>query len=333
MPPPPAKTRPASTGYVVESRLSKGRLEIFSGREYEKRTRIKAGFLGFDDEIPSLPSGKPLPVSERWVTVLSSQYGCSISCPTCGVSALPFKGNATFDDLWRQLVEGRSCYPGVNYAERLAIHFTRMGEPVLNGAVFSFAEWLAYDGKLKIQEELGLRIEIIHPVLTTMMPEWDSTVERVMRWAALKNHDFRGQACLRLSINSTDEGQRRRMFNGKAMTLSKIAEVAEQLPTPLGRKYCLDFSYTGNNLIDSQALAKLFDAERFICRIHPARETDACRRNGIKTIDPNAGSRALLPISDALESAGFDVLVMMPHAAIDKRKGPDQATASDYSRP
>jgi 23S rRNA (adenine2503-C2)-methyltransferase len=301
------------TGYLIVDDYANGALETLSIGDYGKAVNVKADFLGYTRPIDGVPNGDCLPMSEKWVITLSTQYGCPMRCNFCDVPNIKFGGNATFADLKRQLYTAIGMFPDVRYAERLNIHFARMGEPTFNERVFKFSEWLAFDGKLEIQRDLNLRIEVIHPVLTTSLPKSLKLLKpRILAWCDIKNNYFRGQAGLQFSINSTDEDQRNEMFNGMQMQLEEFSKFAAELPEPIGRKYCLNFAYATGSIIDAKKLVSLFDPNKFMVKITPIHNNEACKKNGIETVD---GYQSYAPYADverSLIDVGFDVLVFVP---------------------
>lgn len=301
------------TGYLVVKGYSKAQLETLSIGDYGKRHNVKADFLGYTKEIDGVPNTECMPLSEKWVVTLSTQYGCRMKCNFCDVPNVPWKGNVSFDDLQAQLSNALNCFPDVRYTERLNIHFARMGEPIFNDHVFKFAEWLAGLGKQWLQEERNLRCEVIHPVLTTSLPaNFAKLPSRLYEWCRIKNAMFNGQAGLQFSINSTNAPQREEMFGGMAISLEEFANIADALPMPLGRKYCLNFAYCTDFEIDPHRLCQLFDADKFMCKITPIHNNNACKKNGIET---TGGYDTYLPYKEpeeALKSVGFDVLVFVP---------------------
>lgn len=300
------------TGYLLVGQYDKGKLETLSIGDYGKHKNIKADFLGYSQEISGVANGEIIPLQEKWVITLSTQYGCVMGCNFCDVPNIKFAGNVSFNDLKMQFYSALSCYPDVVYTDRLNIHFARMGEPIFNPAVVEFSTWLA-KSKLQIQQETGKRFEVIHPVLTTMCPNYKHTEGRLESWANhYKNHLFRGQAGLQLSINSTCNEQRDKMFGGDSMSLEQISEMVKDFPEPLGRKYCLNFAYASGNETDGEKLAKLFDPSKWMVKITPIHNNTACRENGIETID---GYHTYYPYKQPEESfktAGFDTLIFIP---------------------
>jgi 23S rRNA (adenine2503-C2)-methyltransferase len=307
------------TGYLFTSACSKGLLETLSIGDYGKAYNVKADFLGYRNEIAGVPNTECMPLSEKWVVTLSTQYGCPMKCTFCDVPNVPWNGNATYDDLKSQLYNAISLFPDVHYTERLNIHFARMGEPIFNENVFSFAKWL-YEYKWSIAEETGLSIEVIHPVLTTSLPKKFVHLERrILEWCEIKNRVYNGQAGLQFSINSTSDEQRSVTYRDMQLPLDRLARIAEKMPTPVGRKYCLNFAYATGNEIDGDKLKRWFDPAKFMCKVTPIHNNNACRANGIET---TGGYESYLPYADPeriMKQAGFDVLVFVP--SLDEEDG------------
>lgn len=299
------------TGYLFNNEYSKGQLETLSIGDYGKAHNIKADFLGYSRELNGVANTACMPLQEKWVITVSTQYGCAMKCNFCDVPNIKFAGNATFDDLKDQLYAAIACFPDVKYTDRLNLHYARMGDPIFNPDVLAFSCWLA-KARGQIQEDLGLRLETIHPVFTTMCPEMRYTRSRLNDWVNIKNDMFNGQAGLQLSINSTNEEQRSKMFDGKQMTLEQIALMAKDWPNPVGRKYCLNFAYCTDYEVDAVKLAKLFDTEKFMCKITPIHNNTACKENGIETKGGYESYAPYAPIEEALKEQGFDVLIFIP---------------------
>lgn len=299
------------TGYLIVDDYSKGKLETLSIGDYGKQVNVKADFLGYKKEINGVPNTDCMPLSEKWVITLSTQTGCTQKCTFCDVPNVKFKGNASKQDLWDQLSHAFECFPDVKYVERLNIHFARMGEPIFNENVFTFAVEL-FDSKMRIQKEYGIRLETVHPVLTTSLPKYKLLEERIVEWCNIKNMIYNGQAGMQFSINSTCENQRQDMFGGGSITLEEFARIAEELPNPIGRKYCLNFAYASGYEVDGKKLASMFDSEKFMCKVTPIHQNNACRENGIQTIDGYQDYHPYRYPEESLKDAGFDVLVFVP---------------------
>jgi len=314
-----AKKFPIPTGYLFTGDYSKGQLETLSIGDYGKAVNVKADFLGFNKPLNGVPNTHCMPLSEKWVITLSTQYGCPMKCTFCDVPNVPWRGNVTGKDLWAQMKNAISLFPETKYTERMNVHFARMGDPIFNKDVFLFSHWL-YNNKRSIQLETGLSIEVIHPVLTTSLPKKFSKLqERILEWCDIKNHVYNGQAGLQFSINSTNENQRTEMFGGLQLTLEDLSEITKKMPYPLSRKYCLNFAFSTDFEIDAEKIARLFDADKFMCKITPIHNNTACIENGIKTVGGYDSYRPYEKPENDLKNAGFDVLVFVP--SIDEEDG------------
>jgi len=300
------------TGYLIVDRYEKGQLETLSIGDYGKSANVKADFLGYTRPLNGVQNVPCMPLSEKWVVTLSTQYGCQMGCTFCDVPKIKWNGNVSKEDLYLQLSRALAAFPNVSYTERLNIHFARMGDPIFNNAVFDFVLDL-YEYKRSYQGALGLRAEVIHPVLTTSCPKMFKQLRRNLnRWVDLKNQLYHGQAGLQLSINSTNENQRKEMFAGNSLELEGIAEICRDFADPLSRKYCLNFAYSTDFEIDAVKLANLFDPNKFMVKITPIHNNNACRENSIKTVDGYSSFAPYSGVERDLINAGFDVLVFVP---------------------
>lgn len=310
---------PIPTGYLFVDDYERGQLETLSIGDYGKKYNVKADFLGYTKEISGVPNTYCMPLSEKWVVTLSTQYGCPMKCTFCDVPNVKFNGNATEDDLRKQLYSAIGLFPKTKYTERLNIHFARMGDPIFNTCVLNFAQWLSRSKSI-IFADTGLRIEVIHPVLTTSLPRKHKALRsNILHWCNIKNDLFNGQAGLQFSINSTNEEQRTKMFGDQQLHLEDFAKIAASLPYPVSRKYCLNFAYSTDFEIDASVVKKYFDPEKFMCKITPIHNNNACRENKIKT---EGGYDSWTPYKqpeEDLKAAGFDVLVFVP--SIDEEEG------------
>ena len=90
------KKYPIPTGYLLVGDYEKGQLETLSIGDYGKARNVKADFLGYTQRINGVPNGQCLPLSEKWVVTLSTQYGCPMKCTFCDVPNIQFKGNVSF---------------------------------------------------------------------------------------------------------------------------------------------------------------------------------------------------------------------------------------------
>lgn len=308
------------TGYLIVDDYSKGKLETLSIGDYGKSHNIKADFLGYSKEINGVPDGFCKPLSDKWVITLSTQYGCIQKCKFCACPNVKFNGNATFDDLLGQFNNAIDCFPIVRNTDRLNLHFARMGEPVVNNDVFKFSRFLYKEKGGEIFSRNKLRIETIHPVLTTSLPKkFKKLEEKLFEWCDIKNNVYNGQAGLQISINSTNKEQRDDMFNNCSLSIENFSKIADKLPNPIGRKYCLNFAYSSNFEINAEKLSSLFSPEKWMVKITPIHNNQECRKNGYETKGGYTSFKPYQEVEQSLKSHGFDVLIFVP--SMDEEKG------------
>lgn len=306
------------TGFLFKDHYSRGELETLSIGDYGKRWNVKADFLGYNKEINGVPNIECMPLSEKWVITVSTQYGCLSRCNFCDVPNVKYNGNASFEDLYQQLKNAISLFPKCRYTERLNLHYARMGEPSFNPAVLEFTNFLFKERK-QFQDDTGLKVEVLHPVLTSMAPKKNKNWQKIIHeWAAIKNQNL-GQCGLQISINSTDAKQREHMFGSDTHSLEDIAAMLSTLPDPVSRKYCLNFAYSTDYIIDAEKVAKLFNPDKWMCKITPIHNNTACTSNGIKTLGGYESYHPYKKPEEDLKAAGFDVLVFVP--SIDEEDG------------
>lgn len=296
------------TGNIMIVEGEKGKLEVLSLGDYGRTNNVKAQFLDLNRNIDGVANGKCMPLEEKWVVTLSTQYGCNSACKICDVPKVGKGINATYDDMKGQIEAALSLHPEVVGTKRLNIHYARMGEPSWNTDVLK----LSYDLYKIVRPYIGN--SLIHPVFTTMCPNKNKKLFSVLQeWTNdIKNDLFRGDAGLQLSINSTSDEQRNDMFSGNALSLKEISDIVRDLPIPRGRKYALNFALADNYEVDAHKLRELFSPKKCMVKITPLHMTHSCKENDIKTSD---GYTSFTPYEKAekdLIDAGFDVLIFVP---------------------
>lgn len=302
------KTIKVPTGEIYVAQGELGMLEFLTVGDYGKNANIKADFLGITRELNGVPNGEPMPLSEKWVITLSTQYGCSMDCKFCDVPKVGKGRNATYADLRDQILTAIRRHPEVKSTKRLNIHYARMGEPTWNLKVILNA--LSLPGL--IEPYLGK--SLIHPVVSTMLPKGNKKLEIFLYdWVdAVKNGRYRGDAGLQFSINSTDDAQREHLFSGNSLPLAAISAIGNRLPMPVGRKFALNFALADDSIIDGAKLASLFDPEKFMCKITPLHRTTSCESNGIVTTGGYDRFTPYKAVEEDMKAHGFDVIVFVP---------------------
>ena len=280
-------------------------LEFLTVGDYGKENNIKADFLGLTKEIHGVEN-TAVDLSKKWVATISTQKGCPMHCKFCDVPKFGFYGNASIEDMERQIrtiIEGES----IKETDRFNVHFARMGEPTWNENVLAFG--LALKG---IAKSAGLVAKTIHPVVSTMLPKANSKLGNFLQiWCSIKNEFYNGEAGLQLSINSTDDGQRSELFSSRSLSLTEISRLADKLPMPVGRKYTLNFPVTAQTILDARKLSELFDKDKFIVKITPIHETTSAIESGLQ-ITGYTDYDVYRHLEQPLLEEGWDVIVFVP---------------------
>jgi len=298
------------TGDILVVKGSRGKLEMLSLGDYGKAVNLKCDAMGLSRSIEKVEHTKLLPLEEKWVLTISTQYGCSMNCQFCDVHRVGKGVNATLDDLTGQVWTGLNLHPEVTKTERLNIHFARMGEPTWNPAVLDAARYF--------KPILG--VGKIHPVVSTMMPRHNEWLPLFIReWLHIKNKVYDGEAGLQLSINSTNNAERRVMFRGNAHTLQDIAAIMAPMPFPCGRKITLNFALAHWE-IDPDELARYFSPDRYIIKLTPMHVTKGAMRHGIVTAGDYTTGKPYEVVEEALKSVGYDVLVFVASTEEDESR-------------
>lgn len=289
-------------------------LEFVSIGDYGKEKNLKADHMGLTDEINGVPHGELVPLSEKWVITISTQYGCSMACKFCDVPKVGSGVNVTYNDLLSQVESAIGLHPEIQHTDRLNLHYARMGEPTFNSDVITSAYYLA--GKL---DSNGWGF---HPVVSTMMPRNNPKLRGFLsEWLDLKNR-LDGEAGLQLSINTTDEAVRAKMMP-HALTFREMYDVMYDVLSTKenikGRKITLNFALT-DAPVDGEVLKEYFSPKYFICKLTPMHNTAAVMKQDMTT---DKGYELYYPYKDAedsLKKAGFDVLVFIPSKEEDESK-------------
>ncbi len=290
------------TGNILIVEGQKGKLEMLSIGDYGKDVNLTR---------QKVEHVKLLPLSEKWVITISTQYGCSMGCTFCDVPMVGAGKNATFYDLINQVLTGITLHPEIKSTKRLNIHFARMGEPTFNPTVLDAAKWF--------HTHLLPEHEVVHPVVSTMMPKRNEWLKLFIHtWMRMKNRLYGGNAGLQLSINSTNEGERNIMFNGNALSLPEIAKIMDGI-VPVGRKITLNFAVAGYE-IDPDVLLRYFNPELYIIKLTPMHKTNTAESNDIKTSGKYTEYYPYKEYDINLQNAGYEVLVFIASKEEDESK-------------
>jgi 23S rRNA (adenine2503-C2)-methyltransferase len=286
------------TGDILVVEGENGKLEMLSLGDYGQQVNL--------NQNKPVPNGLPLlPLTEKWVITISTQYGCGMGCTFCDVPKVGSGINATKKDLIDQVQAGLDLHPEITGTKRLNIHFARMGEPSFNNDVI-------YAAREFIANPLWTQKFNVHPVVSTMMPRQSEgrLKDFIVSWMDVKNNYYQGNAGLQLSINSTNEMQRHRMFRGHSLMLWEIADIMKNIPKPVGRKITLNFAVADYD-VDPLILLRHFNPKHYICKLTPMHKTEAAIKNDIETEGDYTTPEPYNEIEYELKKVGYDVLVFI----------------------
>lgn len=242
--------------------------------------------------VDSLTGGSS--IQEKWVVVVSSQFGCPIGCLMCDTYGY-YMGNPTKEELFSQVDHlVRKRFPdGAIPSEKFKVQFARMGEPALNPSVIDAIEMIdeAYDAP-------GFM-----PCISTTAPKGsEEFFERLIEL----NHDrFRGNFQLQFSIHSTDESVRSKIIPVEKWDLEEISRYGSRFYSG-GRKITLNFALAPENHIDPDRLSSLFPADKFMFKFTPVNPTSQAKLNRIVREDLVEGE---VPEIAELRKRGYDVIL------------------------
>lgn len=289
------------TGNILIVRGDKGKLECLSLGDYGKEVNLKANFLGLAEVPSQVRHTKLLPLTEKWVVTISTQYGCSMGCAFCDVPKVGIGINATERDLIDQVLAVVKLHPEIKTTKRLNVHFARMGEPTWNPNVLDATKWM--------HEHLNSEYNV-HPVVSTMMPKDNEWLKNfVHTWMRIKNRLYQGNAGLQLSINSTNEDQRNNMFRGHACSLSEIKDIMYGI-IPNGRKITLNFAVADYE-IDPKVLLRYFSPKDYLVKLTPMHKTKAAIAHSLRTEGDYTTYYPYEEHEKELREAGYDVIVFI----------------------
>jgi len=291
---------PVPTGDILIVEGEHGKLECLSIGDYGKAINVKCDAMGLTREPERVRHQAMLPLEEKWVVTISTQYGCSVGCSFCDVPKVGPGRNATFWDLVGQVKAAVALHPEVMHTNRLNLHYARMGEPTFNPNVLLSAVYL----------KAWFSSWGFHPVVSTMVPNHYRVLDFIGAWMRFKNDVCHGEAGLQLSINSTDEIERQRMFGGVAKSLEEVSQTMGKCNLPLGRKITLNFA-VADWTVDAELLASLFSPEYYVCKLTPMHRTSSAEQRGIHTAGDYTTYHPYRDLEESLKAVGYDVLVFI----------------------
>jgi len=236
---------------------------------------------------------------EKWVLMISTLFGCPISCQMCDAGG-HYRGKLTESEMYTQidyLINQR--YPdGFVPSKQLKIQFARMGEPALNPEVLDLLETLPEK----------LNAPGLLPSVSSIAPH--GTDDFFERLTDIKNRIYPGgKFQFQFSIHTTDQQLRDELIPVKKWDFQKIATFGERYFKPGDRKITLNFALAKQSPIQSEVLLKYFNPDQFLIKITPLNPTYQAESTGLKSyVDPETRSENY-PILDEIRNAGYQVIL------------------------
>jgi len=241
------------------------------------------------------------PREEKWVIMISTQFGCAVNCAMCDAGTIGYRGNLTTEDMLSQIRLALSLHPEINPASvpKLKVHFARMGEPSLNPAVL---EALSHLGR-------GAGLPGLMPSISSVAPRCPRSEDFFRKLTALKDERFSGgNFQMQFSVHSTDEEARRALVPIRKWTLEDIAAFGPRWWKPGDRKLTLNFALSDSVPFDPDAVERLYSPESFLLKftpIHPTRRADENKLTLSWFEAPERVSR----LTEELSRRGFQCIV------------------------
>lgn len=207
---------------------------------------------------------------QKWVIVVSSQYGCPVGCLMCDAGG-GFRGNLTAGEIIGQIEYAFKMNPEQDpkKCRKLKVQFARMGEPALNDAVIEAIHWLADT------------LPAAMPCIATMAPAGRERWFESLLEASEGFADFQ----LQFSMNTTDQAVRDRLMPYPKMGWGEMAAWGERFCRPGRRQPSLNFALSPGVPCQPGALGGEFDPRRFVVKLTPLNPTAAAGENRLECLE------------------------------------------------
>jgi 23S rRNA (adenine2503-C2)-methyltransferase len=229
------------------------------------------------------------PVDQKWLLTVSTQVGCTYRCNFCDVAKLGFKRNLTSTEIMNQIYMLVDSTPEIlNVGTTKAkIGFARMGEPMQNlQSVLLVIKNLADVSRIN-----GWPIEWL-PCFNSIVPskvlldggDYISGLDALARVILMKETQLGGRMHIQISVNSTDENARRKLFNGAdVVPLAEIVDLVNKIDIH-NRTITLNFISMDGVELDGEKLAAMgLSGEKFAVKVIPLNATDNAQAHDLRT--------------------------------------------------
>ncbi|MBI5594641.1 MAG: radical SAM protein [Elusimicrobia bacterium] len=271
-----------------------GIAELYAAERRDDPTRR----LEFIDALdPGVPRG------DKWVIMVSTQYGCCVGCAMCDAAERRFRGNVPAQDILAQIRTVLAAHPETDprTVKKLKVHFARMGEPTFNQGVLEALEALAAEG-----------LPGLLPSISTVAPDCPPSAAFLERLLEVKDRSFPGGMFqLQFSVHTTDAEVRRSLIPIRTWTLERMGEYARRWLRPGDRLVTLNVLSAPGLPFDPARLREVFDPAVCVVKLTPVHPTKRATRNGLLD-DWRDPPERVKERASVLESLGFKVIINSP---------------------
>jgi len=241
----------------------------------------------------------PRPREDKWVLMISTLFGCPISCQMCDAGG-HYRGKLTEEEMFAQiqfLIDQR--YPaGFVPSSQFKIQFARMGEPALNPAVLDLLRSL----QNKVQAP-GLL-----PSFSTIAPHGtDGFFEELIE--IKDRHYSGGKFQFQFSIHTTDSARRDELIPVKKWDFQQMADFGKRYHRAGDRKITLNFALAEDSPVDPDVLLDYFDPDLFLIKITPLNPTYQAAASGLRSYVKTDTDLSSYPVLEAVQQAGYQLIL------------------------
>jgi 23S rRNA (adenine2503-C2)-methyltransferase len=243
-----------------------------------------------------------VPYEEKWLTAISTQYGCPQKCQFCLVPELGFRGNLSKEEMWEQLEFVFAQHPEVTKSDKIKVGFARMGEPQYN-----WKNILEVMSDMKHYREGFTFLPCYNTILPKVNVFGKGPIEVLKEDVMYTKAYLDGFMHIQISTNSTNEDERRALFGGaNVVTIEEMKKEFNYLPNS-NRLITLNFICGAGWELNPDKLYGL-NPDVFCVKITPLNVTNATKEHGLEdAIQWNWEN--MNKIKERVESCGLKVIV------------------------
>lgn len=257
---------PSGSVYVLYNEKKDFYIETTSMQDVDTKGKTQE-LIMTDDE--NLIKENLVPFEEKWLTAISTQYGCPQKCQFCLVPELGFHGNLTKDEMWEQLEFVFNSHPEVTRSNKIKVGFARMGEPQYN-----WKNILSVMMDMKRYKEGFTFLPCYNTILPKVRIDGKGPIAVIKEEVMFTKAFLDGFMHIQISTNSTNEDERKFLFGGaNVVTIDEMKKEFNNMPNS-NRLITLNFICGSGWELDPNKLYGL-DPNVFCIKITPLNTTTA----------------------------------------------------------